>query len=172
MLDIQGDIAKQKQFIRSIILADKSKLSWVDSVHTVKCFMAPSLDQFGNPDMIMEAVTTDGEKYVLFIVTTTATYQNSALIMNQLEEKDNLSDTDILYSKLGKLVSEGKINEAENLLFDEIDKSNIEYLRVGIDFYTNLNRLEDKVLEAHNYSREEIEQGLHDLSSEYGINLS
>ena len=45
-------------------------------------------------------------------------------------------------------------------------------LRVGIDFYTNLNRLEDKVLEAHNYSREEIEQGLHDLSSEYGINLS
>ena len=89
VLDIQGDIAKQKQFIRSIILADKSKLSWVDSVHTVKCFMAPSLDQFGNPDMIMEAVTTDGEKYVLFIVTTTATYQNSALIMNQLEEKDN-----------------------------------------------------------------------------------
>ena len=89
VLDIQGDIAKQKQFIRSIILADKSKLSWVDSVHTVKCFMAPSLDQFGDPDMIMEAVTTDGEKYVLFIVTTTATYQNSALIMNQLEEKDN-----------------------------------------------------------------------------------
>ena len=39
-------------------------------------------------------------------------------------------------------------------------------------FYTNLNRLEDRVLEAHNYSREEIEQGLHDLSAEYGINLS
>ena len=97
---------------------------------------------------------------------------NKDMVQYELEEKDNLSDTDILYSKLGKLVSEGKINEAENLLFDEVDKSNIEYLRVGIDFYTNLNRLEDKVLEAHNYSREEIEQGLHDLSSEYGINLS
>ena len=45
------------------------------------------------------------------------------------------------------------------------------YLKL-IDFYTNLNRLEDSVLEAHNYSREEIEQGLHDLSAEYGINLS
>ena len=89
---------------------------------------------------------------------------NKDMVQYKLEEKDNLSDTDILYSKLGKLVSEGKINEAENLLFDEIDKSNIEYLRVGIDFYT--------ILEAHNYSREEIEQGLHDLSSEYGINLS
>ena len=97
---------------------------------------------------------------------------NKDMVQYKLEEKDNLSDTDILYSKWGKLVSEGKINEAENLLFDEVDKSNIEYLRVGIDFYTNLNRLEDKVLEAHNYSREEIEQGLHDLSSEYGINLS
>ena len=75
---------------------------------------------------------------------------NKDMVQYKLEEKDNLSDTDILYSKLGKLVSEGKINEAENLLFDEIDKSNIEYLRVG----------------------EEIEQGLHDLSSEYGINLS
>ena len=41
------------------------------------------------------------------------------MVQYKLEEKDNLSDTDILYSKLGKLVSEGKINEAENLLFDE-----------------------------------------------------
>ena len=97
---------------------------------------------------------------------------NKDMVQYKLEETDTHSDTDIINSKLCKLVSEGKINEAENLLFDEVDKSNIEYLRVGIDFYTNLNRLEDKVLEAHNYSREEIEQGLHDLSSEYGINLS
>ena len=93
---------------------------------------------------------------------------NKDMVQYEVSDQENISETDILYTKLGKLVSEGKINEAENLLFDEVDKSNIEYLRVGIDFYTNLNRL----LEAHNYSREEIEQGLHDLSAEYGINLS
>ena len=97
---------------------------------------------------------------------------NKDMVQYEVSDQENISETDILYTKLGKLVSEGKINEAENLLFDEVDKSNIEYLRVGIDFYTNLNRLEDRVLEAHNYSREEIEQGLQDLSAEYGINLS
>ena len=97
---------------------------------------------------------------------------NKDMVQYEVSDQENISETDILYTKLGKLVSEGKLNEAENLLFDEVDKSNIEYLRVGIDFYTNLNRLEDSILEAHNYSREEIEQGLHDLSAEYGINLS
>ena len=47
------------------------------------------------------------------------------MVQYKLEEKDNLSGTDILYSKLGKLVSEGKINEAENLLFDENGLSDI-----------------------------------------------
>ena len=89
VLDIQGDIAKQKQFIRSITLADKSKLPWVDNVCTVKCFMSPPLDQFGNSDMIMEAITTNDEKYVLFIVATTSTYQNTSLFLNQIEGKNN-----------------------------------------------------------------------------------
>ena len=96
---------------------------------------------------------------------------NTDVVSYEIPEKNSYSETDILYNKLNKLVSEGKINEAENLLFDEVDRSNIEYLRVGIDFYNNLNKLEDKFLEAHDYSREEIQQGLHDLSSEYGINL-
>lgn len=96
---------------------------------------------------------------------------NTEMVNYDLEERDSYSETDILYNELNKLVLEGKINEAENLLFDKIDKSNIEYLKVGIDFYTNLNKLEDRFLEEHNYSREEIEQGLQDLSSEYGINL-
>ena len=33
---------------------------------------------------------------------------NKDMVQYKLEEKDNLSDTDILYSKLGKLVSEVK----------------------------------------------------------------
>ena len=79
---------------------------------------------------------------------------NKDMVQYEVSDQENISETDILYTKLGKLVSEGKINEAENLLFDEVDKSNIEYLRVGIDFYTNLNRLEDKVLEAIDPSKD------------------
>ena len=96
---------------------------------------------------------------------------NKDMVQYEVSDQENISETDILYTKLGKLVSEGKINEAENLLFDEVDKSNIEYLRVGIDFYTNLNRLEDSVLEAHNYSREEIEQGLRYICTLFGYDF-
>ncbi len=32
ILDTQGNIAKQKQLLRSIVLADRSKLNWVDDV--------------------------------------------------------------------------------------------------------------------------------------------
>ena len=60
---------------------------------------------------------------------------NTDVVSYEIPEKDSYSETDILYNKLNKLVSEGKINEAENLLFDKVDRSNIEYLRVGIDFY-------------------------------------
>ena len=66
---------------------------------------------------------------------------NKDMVQYEVSDQENISETDILYTKLGKLVSEGKINEAENLLFDEVDKSNIEYLRVGIDFYTNLENI-------------------------------
>ena len=52
ILDTQGDIGKQKQFLRSIVLADKSKLDWVDDVRMIKYFVEPCFDQFGNPDML------------------------------------------------------------------------------------------------------------------------
>lgn len=89
ILDIQGDIAKQKQFIRSIILADKSKLNWVDDVYTVNYFMWPSLEQFGSPDVIMEAITINDEKYVLFINAKLTPYFSSALNMRKIESKNN-----------------------------------------------------------------------------------
>ena len=89
VLDTQGDIARQKQFIRTIILADKSKLNWVDDVCTVKYFVGPSLDQFGNPDMIIEAVTTNNDKYVLFVDAKLTSYQDSALNMEEIKDKNN-----------------------------------------------------------------------------------
>lgn len=94
---------------------------------------------------------------------------NKEMVNYEADNKESNSQTDILYKKLHNLLLEGNINEAEDLLFDNIDKSDINYLKLGIDFYTTLNKFEDKVLEEHNYSREEIEQGLKDLSKEYGM---
>ena len=55
VLDTQGDIAKQKQFLRTIVLGDKSKLEWVDDVEMFKYFVEPCFDQFGKVDLIIES---------------------------------------------------------------------------------------------------------------------
>lgn len=89
ILDTQGDIGKQKQFLRSIVLADKSKLDWVDDVRMIKYFVEPCFDQFGNPDMLIEAITKNNDKYVLFIETKLNSYECDALNMEQLEEINN-----------------------------------------------------------------------------------
>lgn len=89
ILDMQGDISKQKQFLRSIVLADKSRLEWIDDICTVKYFVEPYFDDFGRPDLIIEVTTLNDEKYILFVDVKIDTYKNMALKMDQLENKNN-----------------------------------------------------------------------------------
>ena len=81
------------------------------------------------------------------------------------------STSDELYNSLDKLLSENKINEAENLLFDKIEPQNTKHLSIALNFYDKLNKLSDETLESANYSREEINQGLHDILNVFGIKL-
>ena len=81
------------------------------------------------------------------------------------------SSADSLHTELNKLLSEGKINEAENLLFDKIEVGNTKHLAVALNFYDKLNKFNDETLEASNYSREEINQGLHDILDKFGIKI-
>ena len=82
-------------------------------------------------------------------------------------ELDNLDSSDTLFIFLKKLVFEGKYNEAEDLLFKEVNKSPSEELyNVGIKFYNLLLEKTDEELMKMNFSREEIYQGMEDLKYE------
>ncbi len=81
------------------------------------------------------------------------------------------STSDELYNTLDKLICDKKINEAENLLFEKIDTQNPKHLTIAINFYDKLNKLSDETLEEANYTREEINQGLHDILDEFGIKI-
>ena len=87
-------------------------------------------------------------------------------------EKENLSDTDKLHNKLVNLINENKINEAEDLLFDSLDLNNKKYLEVAIDFYSRLTKLDDATLELNDFTKEEIAEGLADVSNKYGISIN
>lgn len=67
------------------------------------------------------------------------------------------------------MVDEGNINEAENQIYEMTlsgDKSNLE---IALLFYSYLNEKTDDFLKQHDFSRDEIRQGIQDLASRYGI---
>ncbi len=87
----------------------------------------------------------------------------------ELPSDNNYSNTDLLYMKLINMSNEGKINEAEDILFDKINTSNINELEMAFSFYLHLNNFSDNYLEKNNYSRDEISEGIKSICDRYNI---
>ncbi|MCM1307143.1 MAG: DUF6483 family protein [Butyrivibrio sp.] len=84
----------------------------------------------------------------------------------QAEFKDAQAGAD--YERLVRLADNGDICGAENELVQSADVSNTYGLRRAVLFYGHLNEMSDEFLEAHNFSREEIAQGLRYMADIYG----
>ena len=66
---------------------------------------------------------------------------------------------------LKKMIDEGKINEAEEILFDLLENASWEDKQkaaLALSFYDHVNEKEDEFLERANFTREEIIEGLED----------
>lgn len=84
-----------------------------------------------------------------------------ALIQNA-ETKETVGD-------LLKKIDGGNINEAENEISEMTDNTTKDNLLAGIIFYSYLNEKDDDYLESHDFSREEVEDGIKNLLSKYGL---
>ncbi|RDY29009.1 hypothetical protein CHL78_003560 [Romboutsia weinsteinii] len=74
------------------------------------------------------------------------------------------NEESILLISLTRLIIEGKINEAENILFDAVKNSNYKNISgVVIDFYSMLLDKSDDELSSLNFSKEEIYEGIEDI---------
>lgn len=87
----------------------------------------------------------------------------------EISEDERFKESDELHQELLDLISKGKINEAENMLFDRLNPDDKRQIMVAIDFYRRLNSFDDEFLEKNNFSRQEIEEGLRDLANKAGI---
>ena len=87
----------------------------------------------------------------------------------ELPDESEYSRVDTLYVKLIELVNLGQINEAEDLLFDEINPSDMRQFEMAMSFYLYLNDFGDDYLEKNNYSRDEITEGIRSICKEYGV---
>lgn len=87
----------------------------------------------------------------------------------EIADETNLSETDLLYHRLRNLIAENKICEAENLLFDSLDTGNKQYLNLALDFYQTINKMSDEALEACDFSRDEISDGVSTVLRKFQI---
>ena len=80
-------------------------------------------------------------------------------------------DSGSFYRRLIQMADAGEINEAENLLTDYLDQGSgsKEELEVALGFYVYINEMSNDFLDEHEYSREEIYQGLESLSTQFGV---
>lgn len=67
------------------------------------------------------------------------------------------------------LTDEGRIDEAENQLYEMTCDGDRQNLEIGLLFYYNLNGKDDDFLEVHNFSCEEIMTGIQDLADRYQL---
>lgn len=84
-------------------------------------------------------------------------------LLKESEEKETLGN---LYD----LVDAGKIGEAENMIYDLTESGEMAKLEIALLFYAYLNDKDDDFLEANDFSREEVKNGLIDIVSRYGLN--
>lgn len=90
--------------------------------------------------------------------------------VEEQQEEIRLADEnaeETLY-RLVELAKQGKINEAENLLYEELDTDNREQLKMGLAFYDFINGFSEEELERAKYSREEIKFGMEVMLEKFG----
>lgn len=86
-----------------------------------------------------------------------------------LEEEIQTLPIDGIFKFIIKLADRGNINEAENILFTQLDRTDMRHLYVAITFYEHVNEYTDEFLNGHDYTRDEILEGLKDIAKEYGV---
>ncbi len=76
---------------------------------------------------------------------------------------------DAFANRLLEQARNGEFNEAENALYAKADERDTMTLRAGLIFYDYLNSLDDTTLETHDFSRDEVQDGLRSLLRTFGM---
>ncbi|WP_418752628.1 DUF6483 family protein [Frisingicoccus sp.] len=84
-------------------------------------------------------------------------------LLENREEKEALEN-------LLDMVDTGKINEAENRLYDLTGDATVNDLKIALLFYSYLNDKTDDFLETNDFSRDEIKSGLENVADRFGLN--
>jgi hypothetical protein len=102
-------------------------------------------------------------RVILKLVFNIDTDSPTSELLEDSEEKATLN-------KLLDMIDDGKVNEAENEIYEMTENLDKNYLGVALLFYSYLNDKSDEFLEDNNFSRDEVKEGLETIVSRYGLN--
>lgn len=83
-------------------------------------------------------------------------------LLENKEEQETLEN-------LLDMIDAGKINEAENRLYDLIDYADVNSIKITLLVYSYLNDKTDDFLEENDFSRDEIKLGLENVADSFGL---
>ena len=122
-------------------------------------------------DYIMDMIEDFGE--FLLNLREKITHNEEFSVVNHDE---SLGEAGLNGIMLKRMCAAGKVNEAENLLFDLLDEhKEPDYFFIALDFYKELSLYTDSQLADCDFTREEIANGLKEviaLAEESGISPS
>jgi hypothetical protein len=89
----------------------------------------------------------------------------------KVSSSENQTEFDKLYLTLMDMLEKNQINEAEDMLFDQVDGMNPIILIIALNFYNKLTTKTEEELESANFSVDEVEQGFLDLLRMYNVKV-
>lgn len=116
---------------------------------------------------------TDEKDYIMRIIKQLARVLFSLMLGKQyqsveLPQENKYAVSGKALEEFEKMVDAGYINEAENRLLENIDYTQKEEVLAAILFYQYISEKEDEFLAAHNYSKEEVLDGMKRLAEKLG----
>lgn len=87
----------------------------------------------------------------------------------ELQEENKYEVSGKALEEFKKMIDEGFINEAENILLESIDYTQKREVLAAILFYQYISEKDIDFLEAHNYSKEEALDGIRRLAEKQGF---
>ena len=90
-----------------------------------------------------------------------------------IDEYGFINGEDLTWRMLMTKINVGKITEAEQFIIEKTcNDTKFQYLRIAIDFYAELDKLDDSFLQEHKYPRENILKGLNKIKEIYNYGES
>ena len=116
----------------------------------------------------------DEEDYIMRIIKEMVRVLFSLMLGKQyisveLPEENKYEVSGKALGELKEMVNEGFVNEAENILLENIDYTQKREVLAAILFYQYISEKDIDFLEAHNYSKEEALDGIRRLAEKQGF---